>query len=114
MTSSASVAATPEVLGTLLPNNMEIGGSTTAAPSGSGPSLESLVDVIRNGQGGVVPSSKSKAKAKPKSKKAATLEEAKTPAEMRDAIRSLAVTHWHLFEWASISPKIAHSKKGST
>ena len=78
-TARANVAATPEALGTLLPNNMESGSST--APTGTGPSLESLVDVIRNGQPGVTgttPSAKPKPKAKSKNKKA-KLEEAKTP-----------------------------------
>ena len=96
MTARAAVAPTPDALGSLLPTNLGggslalgvCGDGATESVTPTGPSLEALVDVIRGGGAGNTTAPKAKPKAKGKaSAKKVKLEEAKTPSEMRDAMR---------------------------
>ena len=102
MQATANVAATSDELGTLLGDvgagGMGLPSSAMAVPGAAGVNLGELVDVIRAGGG--EPAAKGKAKAKPKAKgatsKKSKLEEAKTPAEQREAVRNLVHTSWQV------------------
>ena len=103
MTAHANVAATPDQLATMLADPANSGGMAGAMPAAavanSGVNLGELVDVIRNGNTGSTGAAKAKAKPKAKGSagKRAKLEEAKTPAEVREAIRPFQYIWYFLF-----------------
>ena len=89
MQATANVAATGDELGSLLADgggSLGLPSSMAAAATG-GVNLGQLVDVIRGSEASAA-KAKAKRKAKGASKKS-KLEEAKTPAEQREAVRNL-------------------------
>eukprot|EP00434_Breviolum_minutum_P016525 symbB.v1.2.014565.t2/scaffold1068.1/size140200/6 len=94
MTASASVATTPENLGSMLGEPGSGGGAPLALTNGADtggagrPSLEALVDIMKAGNGGgVTPAPKAKGKAKAKAKAMVTRDTSKPTEEQLADIR---------------------------
>ena len=91
-TAESNIETTPDALGHLLGGSADLGpGSTVSGgPVGNRPALKSLLD-IASAPGAELPAPVAKAKAKTKAKAKARVQQQtpKTPAEQRQAIRSL-------------------------
>ena len=99
MEATAAVSTSSEALGSLLGNQSDASSvpslALTNGGSGSGPSLQELVNVMGNsGQATVAATPKAKVKAKAKAKARAGVDQQKTPKEIRDAIRTLQALMW--------------------
>lgn len=76
-----------------------LNGSPTPESGSGGPSLEALVNVMTSSGTTQTTRAKAKAKGKAKAKANVALQTAKTPAEHREAIRSLVF--FRSFSWGS-------------
>ena len=98
MTASASVATTPENLGSMLGETgcggkapLALTNGSDTGGTGKGPSLEALVDILKSGNTGAggTPVPKAKGKAKAKAKAMVTRDTSKATGEQLADIRSM-------------------------